>query len=149
MVQQFLWSIDFSLRTNVLLLMTTKSDKSTAVLLIAHGSRRQEANDDLLRLADAVRKRDRYQTVEVSFLEIASPTIPEGARCCIEQGACRILMLPYFLSAGAHVVNDLKRHQRELASEFPDVSIELCHPLGLHPLLIDIVLERLDEMNNG
>ena len=128
--------------------MATKSDKSTAVLLIAHGSRRQEANDDLLRLADAVRKRDRYQTVEVSYLEIASPTILESARRCIEQGACRILMLPYFLSAGAHVVDDLKRHQRELVSAFPDVSIELCRPLGLHPLLIEVVLQRLDEMSN-
>ena len=128
--------------------MATETDKSTAVLLIAHGSRRQEANDDLLRLADAVRKRDRYQTVEVAYLEIADPTIPEGARRCIEQGACRILMLPYFLSAGAHVVNDLMRHQQELASEFPDVSIELCRPLGLHPLLIEVVLQRLDETSN-
>ena len=128
--------------------MVSITDKSTAVLLIAHGSRRQEANDDLLRLADAVRKRELYPTIEVSYLEIASPTIPEGARRCIDQGAGRILMMPYFLSAGAHVVDDLKRHQRELASEFPDVAIELCRPLGLHPLLIDVVLQRLDEMSD-
>jgi sirohydrochlorin ferrochelatase len=128
--------------------MATKSVTSTAVLLIAHGSRRQEANDDLLRLADAVRKRVHYQMVEVAYLEIADPTIPEGARRCIEQGACRVLMLPYFLSAGAHVVNDLKRHQRELASAFPEVSIELCRPLQLHPLLIEVVLLRLDEMKS-
>ena len=128
--------------------MSNGSHETTAVLLIAHGSRRQEANDELLRVADAVRKRDRYQTVEVAYLEIASPTIPEGARRCIEQGACRVLMLPYFLSAGAHVVDDLKRHQRELVSAFPDVSIELCRPLGLHPLLIEVVLQRLDEISN-
>ncbi|MCH7988173.1 MAG: CbiX/SirB N-terminal domain-containing protein [Planctomycetes bacterium] len=54
--------------------MSNGSHKTTAVLLIAHGSRRQEANDDLLRLADAVRKRDHYQTVEVSYLEISDPT---------------------------------------------------------------------------
>ena len=128
--------------------MSNGSHKTTAVLLIAHGSRRQEANDDLLRLAEAVRNRDRYQTVEVSYLEISDPTIPKGARRCIDRGASRILMLPYFLSAGAHVVNDLKRHQQELASEFPDVSIELCRPLGLHPLLIEVVLQRLDEMSD-
>ncbi len=128
--------------------MSNGSHETTAVLLIAHGSRRQEANDDLLRLADAVRKQVRYQMVEVAYLEIASPTIPDGARRCIEQGACRVLMLPYFLSAGAHVVDDLKRHQRELVSAFPDVSIELCRPLGLHPLLIEVVLQRLDEISD-
>ena len=86
--------------------MSDSSHTITAVLLIAHGSRRQEANDDLLRLADAVRNRDHYSIVEVAYLEIASPTIPDGARRCIEQGASRILLLPYFLSAGAHVVDN-------------------------------------------
>jgi sirohydrochlorin ferrochelatase len=81
--------------------------------------------------------------VEASYLEIAVPSIPEGARNCIEQGAQSVLMLPYFLSAGAHVVSDLQRFRDELAAEFPDVTFVLCPPLGLHPLMADIVLERL------
>jgi sirohydrochlorin ferrochelatase len=115
----------------------------TAVLLIAHGSRRKEANDDLVRLAEIVRQRRPDVLVEASYLELASPSIPEGARNCIEQGAQKILMLPYFLSAGAHVVSDLQRFRDELAIEFPDVAFNLCPPLGLHPLMADIVLDRL------
>jgi sirohydrochlorin ferrochelatase len=113
------------------------------VLLIAHGSRRQEANDDLVRLAEIVRQRRPGTLVEASYLEIAVPSIPEGARNCLEQGAQSVLMLPYFLSAGAHVVSDLQRFRDELAAEFPDVTFVLCPPLGLHPLMADIVLERL------
>jgi sirohydrochlorin ferrochelatase len=117
--------------------------QSTAVLLIAHGSRRKEANDDLVRLAEIVRQRRPDVLVEASYLELASPSIPEGARNCIEQGAQKVLMLPYFLSAGAHVVSDLQRFRDELAAEFPDAEFTLCPPLGLHPLMADIVFDRL------
>jgi sirohydrochlorin ferrochelatase len=118
---------------------------ATAVLLIAHGSRRAEANADLERLADAVRERGEYPIVEIAYLEIASPDIPTGARSCVAKGARRVLMLPYFLSAGAHVVNDLDRCQRALSAEFPGVNFSVCPPLGLHPQIVDVVLDRLAE----
>jgi sirohydrochlorin ferrochelatase len=116
-----------------------------AVLLIAHGSRRPEANDDLVKLAELVRERGAHALVEVSYLELAKPAIPQGIARCVEQGAGRILMLPYFLSAGSHVVEDLERYRQEATQEHPQVTIELCPPLGLHPLMVDLVLTRLAE----
>ena len=115
----------------------------TAVLLIAHGSRRSEANDDLLRLAENLRAKGLYPIVETAYLELVAPDIPSAGEQCVRFGATEIKLLPYFLSAGAHVVDDLERHRRELAVRFPQVSFELCQPLGLHPLMMDIVLDRL------
>lgn len=120
-------------------------DQSTAVLLIAHGSRRAEANQDLVQLADLVSERGRYQIVEVSYLELAEPSIPQGGQKCVDRGARRVLMMPYFLSAGVHVVNDLQEIRRDLANQFPQVDFVLCSHLGLHPLMAEIVLERLTE----
>ncbi len=119
--------------------------ETSAARLIAHGSRRPEANRDLVDLAVAIRGRTHYPLVEIAYLELAEPTIPQGARRCVEQGASRVLMLPYFLSAGAHVVEDLERIRADLALEFPAVQFALCQPLSLHPLLIEIVVERLKE----
>ena len=116
-----------------------------AALLIAHGSKRQEANDDLVRLADLVRDRAKYQIVEIAYLEVTSPTIPQGIRRCVELGAETVLMLPYFLSEGAHVAQDLERYRQEMSGEFPQVTFRLCPPLGLHPRIVDVVLERLAE----
>lgn len=118
---------------------------SSAVLLIAHGSRRAEANDDLVRLAAMLRSRGTYSIVEIAYLELAQPDIESGGRRCMEQGATHVKMLPYFLSAGAHVVEDLRWHQNELSTQFPHARFELCPPLGLHPLMIEIVLARLAE----
>lgn len=116
---------------------------STAVLLIAHGSRRQEANEDVVRLAEMIRGKGEYAIVKAAYLELAQPAIPDAAAACVAAGAMCVRMLPYFLSAGAHVVDDLGRHRRELAARFPQVAFELCPPLGLHPLMVEIVLDRL------
>ena len=115
----------------------------TAVLLIAHGSRRAEANHDLVEVADALRGTGEYEIVVPSYLELAEPSIPDGARKCIDLRATEVRMLPYFLSAGSHVTRDLEHFRSELATEFPAVKFKLCPPLGLHPLMIDIVRDRL------
>src|SRR5258708_39970946 len=93
----------------------------TAVLLIAHGSRRSEANDDLLQLAEILREKQVYAIVETAYLEVAEPGIVAAAEKCIASGASRIKLLPYFLSAGAHVTEDLEQYRRELAVRFPRV----------------------------
>lgn len=118
---------------------------SSAVLLIAHGSRRPEANVDLVQLAEMLRGQASYPLVEFAYLELAAPDIPTGARRLIEQGATEVRMLPYFLSAGAHVVDDLERFRGELSERYPQARFMLCPPLGLHPLMIDIVRDRLNQ----
>ncbi len=116
-----------------------------AVLLIAHGSRVAAANQDLHKIAEALRATERYSHVAASFLELAQPSIPEGGRECAEAGATEVLMLPYFLSAGSHVSKDLERFREELLQAYPGVRFTLCPHLGLHPLMLDIVRARLSE----
>jgi sirohydrochlorin ferrochelatase len=118
---------------------------TTALLLIAHGSRQPEANDDLHHTVLAMRQRGRYDRVEACFLELAEPNIDEGARKCVSQGAGHVILLPYFLSAGVHVCRDLQEAQRRLAERYPLVRFALAEPLGRHPLLIEIVAERARE----
>jgi sirohydrochlorin ferrochelatase len=125
--------------------MQQPASGTTAVLLIAHGSRRQEANNDVLRLAEVLRARGPYPVVETAYLELAEPDIPTAAACCLAHGAQRVKLLPYFLSAGAHVSDDLSKIRRDLMERFPEATFELCPPLGLHPLMIEIVLERLTQ----
>src|SRR5262245_18449629 len=87
----------------------------TALLLIAHGSRQDEANADLAHVVAAMRRRGRYPIVLASFLELAEPDIDEGGRRCVAQRAQRVLLVPYFLSAGVHVRRDLTAARRRLA----------------------------------
>lgn len=117
----------------------------SAALLIAHGSRLDAANQDLVTLAQELRARRIYPIVEIAYLELAAPTILDAGQACVREGATQVFLLPYFLSAGAHVTNDLERYRRELTIQFPQVRFILCKPLSSHPLLVDIVIDRLRE----
>ena len=72
----------------------------TALLLIAHGSRRPEANADLEFVAAALRARGRYPVVRVAYLELAEPDIATAGAACAEDGATGVILVPYFLSPG-------------------------------------------------
>jgi sirohydrochlorin ferrochelatase len=117
-----------------------------ALQLIAHGSRRPEANADLEHVAQAMRQRGRYSLVQVSFLELAEPSIEAAGALCVNAGATEVILLPYFLSPGKHVVEDLTAARNRLAERFPAVRFVLAEPLGRHPLLLQIVEERAREV---
>lgn len=117
----------------------------TAIVLMAHGSRNAAANDDLIALADTIRDLGRYAIVVASFLELAEPEIKTACRQCIAAGATRVILSPYFLSAGVHMRRDLTKLREDLAQEYSGVQFILAEPLGRHPLLRDIVLQRADE----
>jgi sirohydrochlorin ferrochelatase len=120
-----------------------------AVLLIAHGSRHQPANHELHDLAERVATRGGYSIVEPCFLELAEPDIAIGGSRCVERGARCILMIPYFLSAGVHLLRDLTSAREELARRHPGVEFRLGPALGPHPLLDDLVCSRISELERG
>ena len=115
----------------------------TALLLIAHGSRKDEANDDLHEIVGQMRKQEKFALVEGAFLELAEPTIEASAARCVAQGVKRVILLPYFLSAGVHVRQDLAAIRNKLADRYSPMEFRLAEPLGPHPLILQIVVERV------
>ncbi|HEX4609355.1 MAG TPA: CbiX/SirB N-terminal domain-containing protein [Urbifossiella sp.] len=120
--------------------------RKPSLLLIAHGSRRAEANADLEHVAGQLRGRGAYPDVQVSYLELAEPSIDGGGAQCAGRGATDVILLPYFLSPGKHVAEDLTAARDRLAAAFPGVRFVLAEPLGRHPLLIDILEQRAAEV---
>ena len=106
-----------------------------AVLLIAHGSRHAAANDDLFAFAERLAGRGDHAIVEASFLELAEPDIRTGGARCVA-GARRVCsMVPYFLSAGVHLIRDLTAAARRAGRPPPGRDLPARRPPGPHPLL--------------
>src|SRR5512142_2153949 len=101
------------------------AEPRTAILLIAHGSRRQEANEELGGVAAELRARGQYPIIETAYLELATPNIESGGTGCVEQGAMEVILLPYFLSPGKHVVDDLAAAKELLSHRFQGVRFAL------------------------
>lgn len=123
-----------------------KSSNQSAVLLIAHGSRHQPANDDLFDMAARIAAQGEYRIVEACFLELAEPDIATGGSRCVARGATLVMMVPYFLSAGVHLLRDLTRAREELSRRYPAIEFRLGPPLGPHRLLDALVASRIVEL---
>ncbi len=100
------------------------------LLLVAHGSRRDAANDEIRALTERLRVAARFGLTECAFLEFASPTIAEGAAQLVNAGASQIIVLPYFLADGNHVIADLPAHIARIQQQHPSIDITLAPHLG-------------------
>ena len=113
-----------------------------ALLLIDPGSRREAANRMLEEVAELVRARRPGLIVRAAHMELAPPNVATGFSACVEAGATEVVAMPYFLFRGRHAAEDVPRLVEEAAAQHPGVLWRVADPLGLHPLLAEVVLER-------
>ena len=112
------------------------------LLLIAHGSRKQSANEEIAALAQKVEALagEDYDAAVAAFLECAEPSIQQGIEHCVELGATKIVAVPYFLAAGKHVVRDIPGELDCARAGHPGVDIVMSQYVGEHDAMADLVL---------
>nr|ABK26418.1 unknown [Picea sitchensis] len=113
------------------------------VIIVDHGSRRQESNCMLDAFVDMYKKRTGHPIVELAHMELAQPTIKEAFDSCVNQGAARVIISPYFLSPGRHWKQDIPSLAAEAAKEHPGVPYIVTAPLGLHELMVNVIEDRI------
>lgn len=126
--------------------LTSNHEKQIGILVVGHGSRREEANADVREAARLIARRGSFACVEPAFLEIASPTIDEGFAKLVKRGANHVIVHPYFLSPGRHTRGDIPVEVEEAANRNPGVTYQITEPLAAHPSVIDASIERILEM---
>src|SRR5215510_10937443 len=115
----------------------------TAILVVGHGSRREEANEDVRLAALRIGERGKFPLVVAAFLEIAKPTIADGYAQLVAAVARRIIIHPYFLSLGRHTRADIPVAVQTAANCHAEVTFQITEPLAAHPLVIDAAIERV------
>jgi sirohydrochlorin ferrochelatase len=119
------------------------------LIVFAHGSPVQEANEAVQTVAERIRRRSGYDVVEAAFLEPAVPNLSESVRRLVESGVTRIVVVPYFLTPGLHLTRDLPRIVEELRRIYVSVPIDVTGSLDGHPAVIEAILDRAREVDGG
>ncbi len=122
-----------------------------ALLLVAHGSRRKQSNDEVILLAERLKNNcaQQYNIVNAAFLELAEVLIPDGIEQCVSEGASSIIILPYFLNSGRHVVEDIPNIVNSCMPQYPDTMISLAPHLGASPLMMDLLISSADTVKSN
>jgi sirohydrochlorin ferrochelatase len=122
--------------------------ETVGVVIVDHGSRRQASNDLLTEFVRMYREQTGRPIVELAHMEIAPPDIEAAFGRCVEQGATLVAVSPFFLSPGRHWQEDIPTLAAEAAAKHPGIAHFVAAPIGLHPLMVDIVDSRLETCLN-
>lgn len=147
--------------------MDTNSSSKTkiGVVLVGHGSRLPYGKDVVSQIAEMYRK-DQDNLVEVGFMNMSKPSIPEAINMLAENGAEKIVVTPVFLAHGVHTTEDIPRilglnngdhetghshphghdhdHEEEVKINF-EGEIIYTEPLGADKRIADIVKDRVND----
>ena len=119
--------------------------ETIGVILVDHGSRRGESNAMFEAFVGQFAQQTHYRIVEPAHMELAEPSIATAFERCVVRGARRVIVCPYFLLPGKHWDEDIPRLTREAAVKYEGVAFMVTAPIGLHPMMRDVVQSRIDE----
>jgi sirohydrochlorin ferrochelatase len=119
------------------------ADKQLGVILVDHGSRRDESNAMLHDVVRDFAQSSGLPIVEPAHMELAEPSIATAFARCVERGATTVIVFPYFLLPGRHWNEDIPRLAAAAAKDHPNVRYLVTAPFGLHPLMAEVIQQRI------
>lgn len=118
------------------------------IILLGHGSRRAEANQGVVEVAQKV-GHILGQPVTPAYMANGAPSLPEAVQAKILEGALKIIVMPLFLFRGIHVTVDIHEELREICKQHPSVEIIFTKELGADDGIAQLASLRIKEAANA
>ncbi|MCK9395883.1 MAG: precorrin-8X methylmutase [Methylobacter sp.] len=125
--------------------MQAETNQQFGIVIAGHGSRDADGIREFEQLVELVRERAPQHTVSHGYLEFAAPTIDQAIADQLNTEAKQVVMVPGILLAATHAKNDMPSELLTFAREHPDIDFHFGAPMGLHPLLLQVVQQRIVE----
>ncbi len=124
-------------------------DNSTVLIIMAHGSRKIEANQEFEQLTQRIAKQSHgYAAVKPCFLELASPSLAVAVEESLCQGYTQFDVYPLFFNQGNHVVNDIPRQISHLEEQYPQCTFHRLDYFGTYDQLGGQVLAHIAQQQS-
>ena len=121
-----------------------ENEKTTAIVIVDHGSRRAESNEMLEQFVEQFTGTADFSIVEPAHMELAEPSIATAFDRCVQRGAGRVVVCPYFLLPGKHWKEDIPELVEQAAKKHPGIEYLVTAPIGLHPMMHGVIASRID-----
>lgn len=122
------------------------SAQQRALIVMAHGSRAEAANQQFLALVHELKKHTpHYASVSGAFLELATPTLAEAVQIEFEKGTVQFDVYPMFFNCGKHVSKDIPDLVRQANHTYPNTDIRLLDYFGAGDQLLQAMAKHIDQ----
>ena len=102
----------------------------SALVLFAHGSRDPQWAEPLKSIQDKIRRQRPTLAVELAYLDLMTPSLPDVLQSLVASGKRRIAIAPLFMAQGAHLREDLAKLVATARTRHADVKIKLLPAIG-------------------
>ncbi len=116
------------------------------VLILAHGSRRQETDKILESLTQKVKEKTGEELVYPAYLQFSEQNLEAGIERLISKGADNIKVIPMFIFDGIHVTQDIPAELDEVRAKHPGVNIKMSGHLGDDDRIAEIIADRISSI---
>ncbi len=125
------------------------SAQKEAIILLGHGSRVPDAARDMQKMVERLKEKHGYAMVEICFMSRLGPHFPEVFEHCVSMGATKVLVIPYFLHMGLHLLLDIPKMMQQEGQKYPQVELVLGKGLGYDESLVDLVHKCIQKSKRG
>jgi sirohydrochlorin cobaltochelatase len=103
-----------------------------ALLIVAHGSRKQESNEEVMALVGQIEEMAEgvFDWVRCAFVQFATPSFDSQIEDLVKRGATTVVVFPHFLGSGSHVSKDIPELVKKAAEEHPGLRLRTTPHLG-------------------
>lgn len=112
------------------------------ILVVGHGSKSSHAVEVLSRVGKALSAS--YDRVSIASMQFNAPNIEEATADLVSQGVTDIIVAPFFLYQGNHILMDIPEELEELNRKHPELTFRLADSLGYDDRLVGMMRERID-----
>lgn len=117
-----------------------------AIIIIDHGSKSITATEEFDFIVNTVKKKYINDHVYGAHMEINSPSLGEIVKQLANTQIKNILVVPYFLFNGRHIIRDIPQMIEELKAQYPAINFKMAGPIGKEEQMADILLKRISTM---
>ncbi|MFH1153399.1 MAG: CbiX/SirB N-terminal domain-containing protein [Pseudomonadota bacterium] len=117
-----------------------------ALLIVAHGSRRPASNDEIKYLASDVANLagKKFDLVSHAFIQFTTPLLSDEIDALVNQGATDIIIFPYFIASGSHVVQDIPEGVQGAREKHPGIAVTILPHLGQSRGIKQLILDEVN-----
>jgi precorrin-8X/cobalt-precorrin-8 methylmutase len=127
---------------------TPRARRDTLLLVVGRGSSDPDANSDVQKLTRILWEGMGFGWGAACYIGITPPNLREALDRCHRLGFARMLVFPFFLFTGV-LQKRIYRLTCEFAAAHPETELLGADYLDVHPLLVDVLLERAREAIEG
>ncbi|MBE5660379.1 sirohydrochlorin chelatase [Staphylococcus sp. SS251] len=113
-------------------------------IIVAHGMRRGRQNQALEAFISELVKDDIHH-YDIAFLESEHQDLETVMTTLIQSGVDHFKIVPLLIFSAMHYLKDIPNIVHEMKRRYPDIKIEVSEPLGTHPLMTEIIMQRIDD----